>query len=102
MADRRYRKGVFIGNPKPSPQLESPLSYGWQRAGYSTLSGAQLFQLDEATMRRVLPKDKLLTGWIVKIEGQVCPIHYTGSLREITADVQREIKIHLQDTATQF
>lgn len=88
MADRRYKKGVFIGNPAPKSQMDSPLNHGWQRYKISEATGAQLFRLGNATMRRVLPRDELQTGWVVKIEDQLLPIHYTGNLREITADVR--------------
>lgn len=86
MADRRYKHGIFQGNPKPRSPLDSPLYHGWHRAGTSPVTGAQLFKLGAATMRRVVPQDRQPDGWLVVLNEQI--YHYTGSLAEITLSVR--------------
>lgn len=89
MADRRYKKNVFQGNPPLPKHLESPLSYGWTRGKVSQETGAQLFTLGQATMRCVLPEDNLLfDGWIIVIDKESL-YQYTGDLGKITADVKQ-------------
>lgn len=86
MADRRYRNGIWQGNPKYQLIMDSPTNHGWQRVGENE-NGA-IFALREARMRSATEVEAAHTGydWLVFIGDTVAC--FTGDLAYVTEEVE--------------
>ena len=95
MADRRYRGGIWQGNPQPrsariEARLQLPTTWGWQLTG-ERIHGYSLWIKGDMLMVRSDGLRELPAGWIVQIGETTFVYDLVTSIGAVTSDVEKRI-----------